>query len=81
MESAVDNSIKNFYQDAEIFITGGSGYMGKVLIEKLLRSCGGIKRIYLLLRPMKGMNDAQRIHKLSNNLVSKLVLDAIFYLA
>jgi len=46
-------SIKEFYNGCDIFITGGTGFMGKVLIEKLLRSCPGIKNIYVLMRHHK----------------------------
>ncbi|XP_027850381.2 fatty acyl-CoA reductase 1-like isoform X2 [Aphis gossypii] len=46
-------SIKEFYNGCDIFITGGTGFMGKVLIEKLLRSCPGIKNIYVLMRHRK----------------------------
>lgn len=46
-------SIKEFYYGCSIFITGGTGFMGKVLIEKLLRSCPGIKNIYVLMRNRK----------------------------
>lgn len=54
-------AIANFYTDQEIFITGGSGFMGKVLIEKLLRSCPDLKKIYVLLRPKKGKSIEQRL--------------------
>lgn len=54
-------SIPEFYADKEIFITGGSGFMGKVLIEKLLRSCPDIKTIYVLLRPKKGKPIEERL--------------------
>lgn len=64
-------SIKKFYDGAEIFITGGSGFIGKALIEKLLRSCSGIKQIYLLVRPKKGATLGERLDKLTDNLVSK----------
>lgn len=46
-------SVGQFFQDKSVFITGGTGFMGKVLVEKLLRSCSGIKNIYLLMRPKK----------------------------
>ncbi|XP_070495539.1 putative fatty acyl-CoA reductase CG5065 [Chironomus tepperi] len=54
-------TIPEFYNDQEIFITGGSGFIGKVLIEKLLRSCPGIKAIYILMRPKKGKDIAERL--------------------
>ena len=35
--------------------------MGKVLIEKLVRSCPDIKRIFMLIRPKKGKNAEERL--------------------
>ncbi|XP_037932388.1 fatty acyl-CoA reductase 1 [Teleopsis dalmanni] len=57
--------IAEFFKDSEIFITGGTGVVGKALIEKLLRSCD-VKRIYVLLRPKKGLDLNQRLEKLRN---------------
>jgi alcohol-forming fatty acyl-CoA reductase len=54
-------TIPEFYANREIFITGGSGFMGKVLIEKLLRSCPDVKSIYVLLRPKKGKSIEERL--------------------
>ena len=59
-------SITDFYAGQEIFITGGSGFMGKVLIEKLLRSCSGIKAIYILLRPKKGKTIEERLKAITD---------------
>ncbi|EFX77194.1 hypothetical protein DAPPUDRAFT_54548 [Daphnia pulex] len=61
------SNIAEFYQDKSIFITGSTGFMGKVLVEKLLRSCPGIDRVYLLLRPSKGKDIACRLEELINN--------------
>lgn len=58
-------SIREFYAGQEIFITGGSGFMGKVLIEKLLRSCPEIKAIYVLLRPKKGKTIEERLEAIT----------------
>lgn len=53
--------IPKFYAGREIFVTGGSGFMGKVLLEKLLRSCPDIKTIFVLLRPKRGKSIEQRL--------------------
>ncbi|XP_063926597.1 fatty acyl-CoA reductase 1-like [Zophobas morio] len=54
-------TIPEFYRNKTVFITGGSGFIGKVLIEKLLRSCPNLKTIYLLLREKKGQTPYERV--------------------
>jgi len=44
------NQVGDFYAGRSIFVTGASGFLGKVLIEKLLHDCPKIKNIYILLR-------------------------------
>ncbi|BES94302.1 Male sterility protein [Nesidiocoris tenuis] len=58
--------IPEFYAGKRIFITGATGFMGKVLVEKLLRSCPDVDRLYVLIRCKKGMSAAERWAELSN---------------
>ncbi|XP_017783692.1 PREDICTED: putative fatty acyl-CoA reductase CG5065 [Nicrophorus vespilloides] len=60
----ISNNIGEFYRDAKIFMTGGTGFVGKVLLEKLLRSCDLIDSIYLLVRSKRGMAIDQRLKEL-----------------
>ncbi|XP_050301950.1 putative fatty acyl-CoA reductase CG5065 [Anthonomus grandis grandis] len=54
-------TIPEYFRGKKIFITGGSGFMGKVLIEKILRSCPDISNIYVLMRSKKGKSPEERI--------------------
>ncbi|XP_064634535.1 fatty acyl-CoA reductase 1-like isoform X2 [Lineus longissimus] len=58
--------IVEYYEDKTLFITGATGFIGKVLIEKLLRCCPGIRCIYLLLRPKKGKCVQERLTDMLN---------------
>lgn len=62
-------SIPQFFAGRDIFITGGTGFMGKALIEKLLRSCPDIHRIYILTRTKKQSSAFERIEKLKESSV------------
>ncbi|KAL2735954.1 putative fatty acyl-CoA reductase CG5065 [Vespula squamosa] len=53
--------IQSFYKGKTIFVTGGSGFMGKVLIEKLLYACSDLDKIYMLIRSKRGRNPDLRI--------------------
>lgn len=49
--------IKEFYNNKTILLTGTTGFVGKVVLEKIMRSLGNFKKIYLLIRQKKGMTD------------------------
>ncbi|XP_055374528.1 uncharacterized protein LOC129607522 [Condylostylus longicornis] len=53
--------VQQFYKDKTIFITGASGFMGKVLLEKLLYSCSELKEIIILMRPKRGKTPESRL--------------------
>lgn len=53
--------IAEWYKGKNIFITGGTGFMGKVLIEKLLYACSDLGTIYILMRPKRGKSPQERL--------------------
>ncbi|KAJ4443265.1 hypothetical protein ANN_04933 [Periplaneta americana] len=53
--------IREFYRGTNVFITGCTGFMGKVLVEKLLRSCPHIAKLFLMLRSKKGKDWQTRL--------------------
>ncbi|KAJ3651401.1 hypothetical protein Zmor_017447 [Zophobas morio] len=61
-----NSQIRHFFKNQTILITGGSGFLGKVLLEKLLRECEEIKKIYVLMRFKKNKTPNQRFSELFN---------------
>lgn len=56
-----------------ILLTGGTGFMGKVFLEKMLRQCPDIDQFYLLVRTKKGKNPQERLKDVFVNPVSALI--------
>ncbi|TGZ57659.1 Fatty acyl-CoA reductase [Temnothorax longispinosus] len=48
----------------KILVTGGTGFLGKVLIEKLLRCLPDIAHIYMLIRTKKGKDPKHRLDEI-----------------
>ena len=46
--------IKEYYEGKRILITGTTGFLGKVVLEKLLWEVPGLEKVILLIRPGKG---------------------------
>ncbi|CAH1110198.1 unnamed protein product [Psylliodes chrysocephalus] len=55
------SEIAEWYRNQHVFVTGATGFMGKILIEKILRSCPDVAAVYILIRPKKGKEAAQRL--------------------
>lgn len=60
--NAIKTEIQSFYSNQCVFLTGGTGFLGKVLIEKILRSCADIDSVYVLIRSKKGQDGTSRLH-------------------
>ncbi|XP_075988838.1 putative fatty acyl-CoA reductase CG5065 [Anticarsia gemmatalis] len=65
--------VTEYYRGKSIFITGGTGFVGKAVIEKLLRCCPDIGTIYLLLRQKKGLSSEERLKELCSQRVFDLI--------
>lgn len=63
-------TVAEYYDGKNVFITGGTGFIGKVLIEKLLRSCPNLNKVYLLVRPKRKQDIEERIQDLADCPVS-----------
>ncbi|XP_060601049.1 fatty acyl-CoA reductase 1-like [Ruditapes philippinarum] len=56
-------SVPEFYAGRGIFITGATGFLGKALVEKLLRACPDCT-LYLMIRPKKGKEIQERLEEI-----------------
>jgi fatty acyl-CoA reductase len=70
------SKILDFYENQSVFITGGAGFIGKVLIEKLLRSTK-VATIYVLIRAKKDNKPSTRLDEILNCAVNILTLKSI----
>ncbi|GLG96576.1 Putative fatty acyl-CoA reductase CG5065, partial [Gryllus bimaculatus] len=68
-------SVADFYEGKSVFITGATGFIGKVLVEKLLWSCPGIEKIFLLIRSKKNEDEESRLA----NVLGTPVFDRLRY--
>ena len=59
----VDMSIQSRYAGKRILITGTTGFLGKVLLEKFLFSLSTVDKIYVLIRNKEGSNLYERFKK------------------
>lgn len=56
-------SVKNRFAGKKILITGTTGFLGKVLLEKFLFSLDCVDKIYVLIRAKEGSNLSERFKK------------------
>lgn len=71
MDLEAKNTLE-WYKGRSVFITGATGFMGKVLIEKLLYSYADMKNIYILIRSKRGRSIEQRIEDMWKLPVKKI---------
>ncbi|XP_059611991.1 putative fatty acyl-CoA reductase CG5065 [Phlebotomus argentipes] len=65
--------IPEWYAGRSVFITGATGFMGKVLVEKLLHDCPDLERLYLLVRAKRGVEPEQRREEYVNHMAFERV--------
>lgn len=56
-------SVKDFYCGKTVLLTGGTGFIGRLLLAKLMR-LGNLREVLLLSRPKKGKSNEERVQKI-----------------
>lgn len=68
-------TIPEWLENQSIFITGVSGFIGKILLWKILKSCPGIDSVYVLIRSKKGKPPQERLDELLSISVNVFILN------
>ena len=58
-------TVSEFYEGKNVLVTGSTGYVGKLLLEKLLYSCEKINRIYCVIRDKNGHSAEERLNEIT----------------
>nr|AID66649.1 fatty acyl reductase [Agrotis segetum] len=58
-----ESQIQKLFAGSAVLLTGGTGFLGKLVVEKLLRSCPDLKKIFLLARPKKNKDITKRLQE------------------
>lgn len=74
------SEVNEWYRGRKVLVTGASGLMGKVLIEKLLYSVSDIGCVYALVRSKRGKTPESRIEDMWKLPVCMLSSKNLFYI-
>ncbi|OAD47033.1 Fatty acyl-CoA reductase 1 [Eufriesea mexicana] len=68
-----NGQIRQFYAGKHVLLTGCTGFLGTVAVEKILRTCKEISKLYIMIRQKKGKSVEERInHFFKNDIFDKL---------
>lgn len=63
------SQVVDYYKGRCVLVTGASGFLGKLIIEKLLRTCTEIKKIFVLIRPKRNKTAVERLDDLFSSII------------
>ena len=59
----MDSGLREAYRGKNVLLTGGTGFLGMAVVEKILRSLPELGRLYLVIRPSRDKSAADRFVK------------------
>ena len=54
-------NVRGFYEGKNVLLSGCTGFLGKVILEKLMRTCPKINKFYIMVRPKRNKEPFDRI--------------------
>ena len=59
-------SISDYYNEKNVLVTGATGFVGKLLIEKLLSTCSSMRTVHCLIREKNGHSANERLNEITS---------------
>lgn len=75
MKKETELGIRDFYAGKTLLITGVTGFVGKVVLEKIIRTQPNFRRIFVMIREKKNMSLSERFDK---QIFSSEIFDPLF---
>ncbi|XP_020291339.1 putative fatty acyl-CoA reductase CG5065 [Pseudomyrmex gracilis] len=69
VDDVAPDRIAETFVGRRILVTGGTGFLGKILIEKFLRCLPEIAQIYMLIRTKKNKDPKHRLEEIFNSAI------------
>ena len=72
--------LTSFYEGKSVLLTGSTGFLGKVILEKILRSFSNVKKIYLTIRASGPTEQARKDNaydRYKNEIKDSQIFDAL----
>uniref|UniRef100_A0A182QRY8 Fatty acyl-CoA reductase n=1 Tax=Anopheles farauti TaxID=69004 RepID=A0A182QRY8_9DIPT len=60
--------VLSFYHNVTVLVTGGTGFLGKVLLEKILRTLN-VRKVFLAVRSKDGQQPVERLQHLLKDVI------------
>lgn len=71
-------SITDWYRGRSLLVTGGTGFMGKILLEKVIRVLP-IEKLYVIIREKRGVQPQDRIKNILKLPVSGNIFILLYF--
>src|SRR5262245_48590560 len=72
------STIQQYFAGKTVLVTGATGFLGKALLEKMLRSLPDLHRLYLLIRPrQRGSRTVAAVERFRGELLHSSIFDRL----
>jgi long-chain acyl-CoA synthetase len=72
------SKIQEYFADKTMLLTGATGFLGKAVVEKTLRSLPDLRRLYLLIRPQtRGSRTIPALERFEGEVLTSTIFDRL----